>query len=1219
MMKIVKTYKNLPINKKMILIGSFIIICTLLVVAIPSLARFDNRNTLYSSSVWDGTTASKYRSGTGTISDPYVIANGSELAFFGEELKTKTYQDTYFVLNNDIVLNDGLFNYSKEEGITYTYEGKKYFVDDKTGKYYTSINKSGSYSGIVNLFSSLDNFKGHLDGKHHRIYGTMISNLKSQKVGLFTNLNADINDLYVENSIINGGIVTGGIASNMNNTNIDNVMFEGNVINNQTLASKEVTTTVADKAIEINDYNVIDTTTLTPPEIPENATLVSAKLTGKYKVIDNDAVFVSSDTGILENGEFTFDLTNDDLYSLNLTISSLETIGTVELTDVVYTKVYDESVVGGISGTASNTNLLNTIVKGGIYSSNIAGGMFGNFENLINIDSSYNNAYVSTVIGGGIVGLNINDTYTIDVVDSYNTGLINGGKTGGIAASLTGVNSTASFEKVFDTSDTNFAFNTVELENSSFINVFYTSGRAHDTSVATTTPVLISKSNLIDKDYMTTTLLFNEFISYDDVNNDAKNKWIFDGENLPVIYIDDVISPIASIHAGYYKWNNFAKNLDTITTSKEFSFTIKPTDELEVLKEISYYVSTTELTTEELEPLLIPYVDVVTLSEEGEYIIYAKVVDNNDQVTYINSDILQIDFMNKSHEIKVGNYSYDEYVESNKYQYFDDIINVNIRTDDQLSNNGDIKYYISNTMMTLEELKNLEDSNFATYTDTITLDTMGTYVVYARIGNDASNYIYMNTDYLVYDGYTTNVSLGRNKNSYSKTYSKVSNDSIIRVDLAYNNEKEVDNTDIHNFVSNILLPVDTKITMIDNITGKVYTYEVSTDEDLYGYTSSCKNMGPSCENVAKYPLTLFKEIGTAVMSIPYEEQTYYTDGIVNEDFTFLVDFKNTNITDNYDETKFYMDLTNKDDKTVRPALNTSLKTIDIKMGNNESSVILETQNINQEIVINSESTTTIPLSINTNYKEDILNTNLEDKKYGIAIKVVDSNNKIVSKEHLKEIKFTFNNNSFGIANDNIARINLGSGLNQINGNLVINTTGVNTNLSDGSYKFIISTYTSSDGFFYTKTNNEEITIQARVSNNYSNINYSFDCLTNDSIINKTSENDNIFNYDIIQKTELANSTLRVSLYKKDQLTAYNQDYSVIDLNKYITNDLVKHSDNVYIGLDNLLEYDETDKSINKFSLNFDKNTLDKGGYKVVFDLYSDNKKIGTINKYFIVK
>ena len=88
----------------------FVIILTLILlvsIGVPTLSRYKNRNTIINAPVWDGSVASSYRKGNGTENNPYIISNGSELAYFATQLLNQDYSNTYFALSNDIILNCG--------------------------------------------------------------------------------------------------------------------------------------------------------------------------------------------------------------------------------------------------------------------------------------------------------------------------------------------------------------------------------------------------------------------------------------------------------------------------------------------------------------------------------------------------------------------------------------------------------------------------------------------------------------------------------------------------------------------------------------------------------------------------------------------------------------------------------------------------------------------------------------------------------------------------------------------------------------------------------------------------------------------------------------------------------------------------------------------------------------------------------------------------------
>ena len=108
-------------------------------------------------------------------------------------------------------------------------------------------------------------------------------------------------------------------------------------------------------------------------------------------------------------------------------------------------------------------------------------------------------------------------------------------------------------------------------------------------------------------------------------------------------------------------------------------------------------------------------------------------------------------------------------------------------------------------------------------------------------------------------------------------------------------------------------------------------------------------------------------------------------------------------------------------------------------------------------------------------------------------------------------------------------------------------------------------------------------------------------------------NENEFDFEILVSEINENTNIKMSLYEKDSLSAYNQNYTLVDLDKYITNNtLEKYEDNIYYALK-----EPNNSNILKLKLNTD--LLKKNGYMFVFELYEEEKLINKINKKFIVK
>ena len=81
-----------------------------------------------------------------------------------------------------------------------------------------------------------------------------------------------------------------------------------------------------------------------------------------------------------------------------------------------------------------------------------------------------------------------------------------------------------------------------------------------------------------------------------------------------------------------------------------------------------------------------------------------------------------------------------------------------------------------------------------------------------------------------------------------------------------------------------------------------------------------------------------------------------------------------------------------------------------------------------------------------------------------------------------------------------------------------------------------------------------------VSSGNNNYDYNFDVLIDsDRILDKGSVYN--LNYNILQD-KLENPNIKVSMYKKSELTAYNQDYDLIDMGNYSSDSLDSYIDSV---------------------------------------------------------
>ena len=162
----------------------------------------EGENAVDAVTVWDGSTATQFADGAGTVDDPYKISTGAELAYLAEKVNGgESYSGNYFKLTSDIRLN----------------------TDDvpTSGNEWTPIG-----NGTAKPFS------GIFDGAGHVISGLYISDAAFP--GLFGKVSGTVQNLVVQGSVTGGdeaigeSEAAGGICSTSEGE-IQNCGFYGKV------------------------------------------------------------------------------------------------------------------------------------------------------------------------------------------------------------------------------------------------------------------------------------------------------------------------------------------------------------------------------------------------------------------------------------------------------------------------------------------------------------------------------------------------------------------------------------------------------------------------------------------------------------------------------------------------------------------------------------------------------------------------------------------------------------------------------------------------------------------------------------------------------------------------------------------------------------------------------------------------------------------------------
>ena len=1148
-MEMKNSLKKLFSFSKIKLIILFLFIIVLFTILMPSLARISNRVSINGLNTWDGSVATSFKSGNGTQNDPFIISNGDELAYLSTLLDSNFYQNAFYELSNDIILNNGNFSYENNM-VNYNVNNTNYLISENSNIY---------EDGVINVLNSINNFKGNFNGNYHTIYGLYLSN-NYEKNGLFTNLYGTVSNLYITNAFVYGGLQEGILASNTTNATINNVVVNGNVISdveNYHVTHDYIVDDISEKLDNEEITKLIDISNINY----DLSNIESIVLTGNLINESNCNVLINNQ--VISNGEFSLSLNNLNELSLYLTSN---TKAEISITNLTITITSNASIAGGLIGSSVNTALNNVINKANVFADNIAGGLIGYSTNNLIINNSYNHGNINTNnIAGGLVG-NINNSMSV-INKVYNISNVLSLTSGDLIGLIN--NSEVNINNSLSSSKAELVIGSTQNSNINVINSYYMNPSINTNG--------FNYTETIDKNLFLNTLLFSEFVDKNEIINDKI--WVYDNY-FPILYFDDINNPVGELHINNYSWNNLGYDLTSLKYKNDITFAVDIVDNTKNISNIYYYLKPgdTPLNKSEIDNIAIweNYNNSVNISDEGIYIIYIKIVDENNIVYYINSDVLILDKTASEVSINLKNVTWSEVITNPSYYYIDDSYNISINATDTLSGIKEVLYFISDTYVDYNII-----TEWSLYTDSIKFNSPGSYIIYTKIIDNCDYITYANTDYIVYGGYNySDLKAGISGNITSiiniTPNSSVSFNTSLISDLNYINPT-------HSIISNTLLPENTLITIIDKTNGKIYEY--TTDSSDYNFSNN---------QYASYNLNLFKEIGKSTSELFIEPSN-----LIDENYKIIVDFKNATIQRNYENIKIYLSL-NNNDNIIKP-LEKDIKEFNIYI-NSSPSVNLNST-FRSQIVLNSNSESIIDLNtVISNLKvndNEVVDSNYQTKKVGLKIQVVDANDVIIDRNKFKNMTFKVNDIEYTFNKNNTLFINLED---NYSSELIVNTSLDNILLEDDTYYLKINNFISEDGYTYENLGSNTKLIPVVVTGSQM-FDYNFNILMDDSkrIISKNNQIENI-DFELVN--DLNNSVVYVSLYKMNDLKNNNKLYSLIDLNLYTTDNLILNSDFKYNFTNNI---------------NLDLNTLDIGAYKFEFQLYKDNQFITSIDKKFIIK
>ena len=402
-------------------------------------------------------------------------------------------------------------------------------------------------------------------------------------------------------------------------------------------------------------------------------------------------------------------------------------------------------------------------------------------------------------------------------------------------------------------------------------------------------------------------------------------------------------------------------------------------------------------------------------------------------------------------------------------------------------------------------------------------------------------------------------------------------------------------------------PENTKITMIDKVTNKYYYYIVTADD-----VNNNKDV---------YLLSDFIAMGTD--DLKYDEKgtsndIYYQkdNDLLYENFIFQFDFSNTNMTTDVKNNSLLMEIRDNDNQTLINVLGPQIDNMKYSIYTNKDAKIelqaelspttLYLGNIDH-LDVKTKFTQTVVDS------KTIFDTQYFDKKLGIKITIIDRDGNQLSSDTLLGLYFELDGKKYYPRFDGTTRICISDTVTDILSKIKIHTEN-NKTLATGDYKIQIDSFGSPDGTYYGITPSDTVNLDWRIINSVYGIKVKTD--DNFKIIDKITGNTKNGNNTLITNVEyssgLSNPVIAVSLYRRDYSEIYSQNYSLVDLKDYVSDELKL--------TDNEKEYLFTDSPKSSMTGEYHfKQNLKTGTYKIVYKLYDKTSYIGEAYEYIVIK
>ena len=470
-------------------------------------------------------------------------------------------------------------------------------------------------------------------------------------------------------------------------------------------------------------------------------------------------------------------------------------------------------------------------------------------------------------------------------------------------------------------------------------------------------------------------------------------------------------------------------------------------------------------------------------------------------------------------------------------------------------------------------------------------------------------------DTLSYEGSMTP---GRKYEMFTSTSTNITSKSSLSAYFAlFNAGDNIYRTGYHRtLVSDYVLPLNTKITMIDlSGTSPKYYYHVIDSGDVSAKTQEMNTVGE-----ASYDLSMFEVMGAIGSGVYYDDATMNTSyfhtnpNYSEEEFILIVDFGDTTINSNQLNKKLLMELRSGDGQTIYSVLAPQHKELTYSIYANQDAIIDLDGTLSSNKIYSGDS---VLADLTFTYTQQMIgstivyDTHYFDSKLGVKISLINEDDEVVTGTSLLGLYYELSQTRYDPNIEGTTRIKVADKVGSTEKWININTG--TSSIASGNYTLRFESFGSPDGIYYGLTSSDTLDFEIEIINEIYGLNVEAEPeeMIVNTETNKTEKGNNSITYNFTYNSGLTNPNIKFKMYRRNYASASDTTYSLVDANNYFSGLVSSGREKEYV-----VENSLSDEFTHTFTY---KDNLMSGTYRLEFILYDGSSKIGTIEKYIIVK